>query len=182
MVIANFPIVYKGSNFFYWDNLDITIENLMKHAQKYHKKGIEGQTLVVIDEAQCLFNCRDWGTNSKLRMDWIKFFSQHRHLGFNFILIAQFDRMIDRQIRCLFEYEILHRKLNSFFTFLPVTFFMCIEKWYGANMKVGHIVLRYRKKISRLYDSYALFAFDDVAKYEAGSSVGSVADGGRGTP
>ena len=30
------------------------------------------------------------------------------------ILIAQFDKMVDRQFRALFEYEYVHRKVSNF--------------------------------------------------------------------
>ena len=36
------------------------------------------------------------------------FFSQHRKLGFNIILITQSDRMLDKQIRSLVEDEVKH--------------------------------------------------------------------------
>ena len=160
-VIANFPLVFntekENENFFYIDNSDFTISYLENYAIQKHKVGIEGQTLVVVDEAQILFNSRDWGTNSKLRMSWIKFFSQHRKYGFNFILIAQFDKMIDRQIRSLVEYEVVHMKMNNFFILLPFTFFLCVERWYGQKMKLGHQIIRYSKKISKCYNSYATF-------------------------
>ena len=99
-VIANFPLVGKRitPNFEYWDNSEITISRLMDYARQHHRLGVEGQTLVVIDEAQCIFNSRDWNgkgivhnalkKQSDSRMDWIKFFSQHRKFGFNIILIA----------------------------------------------------------------------------------------------
>ena len=76
-----------------------------------HKIGKEGQTLVVIDECQIIFNCRDFGR--KDRNAWVTFFAQHRKLGFNVILITQSDRMLDRQIRSLVEEEVKHRKLNN---------------------------------------------------------------------
>lgn len=159
-VIANFilnvPSEYKN-NFIYVDNPELTIEYLQQYAYKNHFVGVEGQTLVVIDEAQILFNSRDWGSNSNRRMEWIKFFSQHRKYGYNFILIAQFDRMIDRQIRSLIEYEVSHMKMNNFFWFLPFTFFLCVEHWYGQKMKTGHVIIPYRKKIATLYNSYATF-------------------------
>ena len=40
-------------------------------------------------------------------------FSQHRKLGYRVILIAQFDRMLDRQIRSVLEYEYIHRKVRT---------------------------------------------------------------------
>lgn len=160
-VIANFvlniPDKVQKTRFKYVDNSDLTIDFLVSYAYKNHKFGVEGQTLVVIDEAQILYNSRDWGTNSKKRMDWIKFFSQHRKYGYNFILIAQFDKMIDRQIRSLIEYEVSHMKINNFFWFLPLTSFLCVERWYGQKMKVGHNVIMYRKKIANYYNSYMTF-------------------------
>lgn len=159
-VIANFilnlPNKYKG-NFIYVDNSELTVDFLKEYAFKNHLLGVEGQTLVVIDEAQILFNSRDWGVNSHKRMNWIKFFSQHRKYGYNFIMIAQFDKMIDRQIRSLIEYEVVHMKMNNYFWFLPATFFLCVERWYGQKMKTGHIIIPYRKKIANLYNSYSTF-------------------------
>lgn len=163
-VIANFPLTFKNNNhknnFIYVDNSDMTIDYLENYARENHFIGVEGQTLVVIDEAQILFNSRDWGSNSNKRMAWIKFFSQHRKYGYNFIMIAQFDKMIDRQIRSLIEYEVAHMKINNFFWFLPTTFFLCVERWYGQKMKTGHQIIPYRKKISIAYNSYS--TFDDA--------------------
>ena len=166
-VIANFnlslPSGVKG-NFIYLDNSEFTIDYLLSYAKSHHQIGFENQTLVVCDEAQILFNCRDWGTNSKIRMQWIEFFSQHRKYGFNFIMIAQFDKMIDKQIRYLIEYEILHMKMNNFFSFIPVTFFLCVQRWYGQRMKIGHEVIPYRKKIAKLYNSYMTFEKEDASQ------------------
>lgn len=156
-VIANFSFKTESPNFLYKDNSEITVEFLVDYASIYHKYGVEGQTLVVIDEAGTLFNCRDWGTNSKKRMDWIKFFSQHRKFGYNFVLIAQFDKMIDKQIRMLIEYETTHMKINNFFFFLPMTAFLAVEHWYGQRMKTGHQVIIYSKRIAGLYNSYQMF-------------------------
>jgi len=170
-VIANFPINYNTEHFFYFDNSEMTISNFMKYARKNHKLGVEGQTLIVIDEAQIIFNSRSWNTDGNNRMDWIKFFSQHRKLGFNFIIIAQFDRMIDRQIRCLVEYEIAHMKVNNYFRIIPITVFLAVQRWYGQKMKIGSELLTYRKKIANLYDTYKMF--DDAPV---------VNDGGQGAP
>ena len=168
-VIANFPLTGKKitPRFEYWDNSDITIGRLMDYARQHHRLGVEGQTLVVIDEAQCIFNSRDWNGKGVLhsalkrqpdsRMDWIKFFSQHRKFGYNVILIAQSDKMLDKQIRSLIEYDVKHIKMNNgFFFFLP-TSFLAVEKWYGQRMKLGQEVIWYHKRVAAMYDSYALF-------------------------
>lgn len=156
-VIANFLINFPSKNFFYWSNSDMKVEAFYMYAARHHKIGIEGQTLVVIDEAQIIFNSRNWNTNSNERMRWIEFFSQHRKLGFNFILIAQFDRMLDRQIRCLIEYEVAHLKVNNYFRIIPITTFLAVQRWYGQKLKVGVEYIFYRKSVANYYDTMALF-------------------------
>lgn len=167
-VIANFPLsVDAGDRFEYWDNSEVRIDRLCAYSVEHLRRGVEGQALLVIDEAQCIFNSRDWNgkgivgsalkRDPETRMDWIKFFSQHRKFGYNIILIAQNDKMLDKQIRALVEYDVKHIKMNNgFFFFLP-TSFMAVEKWYGQNMKLGTQVLWYHKRIAALYDSYAMF-------------------------
>lgn len=179
-VISNFNLRINNAlyteKFFYKDNSEITIDFLMEYAFKYHQVGIEGQTLVVIDEAQILFNSRDWGTNSKKRMDWIKFFSQHRHFGFDFILIAQFDRMLDRQIRCLIEYDVSHHKLNNWLIILPVTAFVAVTKWYGQRIVLDREVIFYSKKIANLYNSYMIFDNKDKPEISGAPSQGEATE------
>jgi len=116
-LICNFPVntgfVKKcRAQVEYWDNSELTAERLVAYALEHHKIGKEGQALVVIDECQIIFNCRDFGR--KDRNAWVTFFSQHRKLGFNIILITQSDRMLDKQIRSLVEDEVKHRKLNNY--------------------------------------------------------------------
>lgn len=166
-VIANFPVNVdkikrskrcKMGKFIYMDNSDFTVNFLTKFALDNHVKGKEKQTVIVFDEAQAIFNPRDFRRSD--RMDWNHFFTIHRHLGFNVLLITQNDRLLDRQIRCLIEYQVKHRKLNNFGTFgalLPISVFACIEYWYGVNEKLGSEFLVYKKYYSNLYDSYALF-------------------------
>ncbi|MBU3134626.1 zonular occludens toxin domain-containing protein [Clostridium gasigenes] len=173
-VICNFPVAYdkikigkkfKRGEFVYKDNKDLTTDFLYQYAFKNHTKGKEGQTLIVLDEAQSLFNPRDYRDVN--RKDFNHFFSLHRHLGYNVILITQNDRLLDRQIRCLVEYEVKHRKINNFKTLgalLPFKTFACVNYWYGVNEKLGVELFTYRKMYSDLYDSYALF--DNVLKKE----------------
>lgn len=166
-VICNFPVAVnkikpvrnsKLGDFVYKDNRDLTTNFLYKYALDNHVKGKEAQTLLVIDEAQALFNPRDFRDVN--RKDYNQFFSLHRHLGYNVILITQNDRLLDRQIRCLIEYEVKHRKINNFKTIgmlLPFKTFACVSYWYGVRERLGVEFFRYRKSLSDLYDSYALF-------------------------
>lgn len=157
-VIGNFMVTIPNQkNYYYVDTLEMTPDLFMQFAEDHHVPYKENQTLIIIDEAQLIFNSRDWNGKNSNRMEWIKFFSQHRKFGFNVILIAQFDRMIDRQIRSLVEYEVAHFKIGNYFKWLPMTAFMSVMRWYGQKMKVGHEVIVYRKKIGQIYNTYAVF-------------------------
>lgn len=169
-VIANFTInekmiKNKSASFIYKDNSDLTVEFLVSYALKNHKLGIENQTMVVVDECSVIWNSRSW-QGDKYRINWLKFFVQHRKLGFNFILISQTDRQIDRQIRSLFEYEVKHRKVNNFKIgkILPFPVFIAINYWYGINEKLDSQFFTYRKKWGKFYDSYGTFELDNTIK------------------
>ena len=167
-VIANFDINpdTKGyaERFTYRDNMSLTPDFLLAFSEDFFKgrKVKEDRILLVIDEAQLVFNSRNW--NQGQRMAWIEFFSQHRHFGYKIILIAQFDRMIDRQIRSLVEIEVNHRKMGNFGVkglLLSLPFrgrlFLAISYYYGLNEKVGTSFLLPRRRYFRLYDSYSRF-------------------------
>jgi len=172
-VIANFPInmeqVSKNGKkrtgkFIYLENDKLTVPYLKQHAQENHKVGKEGQTLLVIDEAGVMFNARDYGSFD--RMPWINFLMTHRHYGFNVILVSQVDRLIDRQIRAFIEYDVKHRKANNYkfiglmLTLLHIPVFVAITYWYGIRERCSAEFFRYRRKDSRLYDTYMLFGGD----------------------
>lgn len=173
-IVTNFEIdesmitSKKRGMFCYLYDDQITPEFLRDYALQHHKKNQrgqirEGQTYIVLDECQRMFNCRSW--NDKERQKWCTFFCEHRHFGYHVILITQMDRLVDRQIRSLAEYEIKHRKINNFGKggFLvsllcigrPV--FCAIEYWYGAKERCGSSLMLGRNKYFRFYDSYKLF-------------------------
>lgn len=167
-LICNFPIKEdavkkRRSHVEYWDNSELSAARLVQYALKNHVIGKEGQTLIVIDECQVIFNCRDFGR--KDRNAWVQFFAQHRKLGFNVILITQNDKMIDKQVRALVETEVKHRKINNYglggliLSLTGMTWFAAIEYWYGGNkLVIGKQFFAYHKKYAEIYDSYKLFS------------------------
>lgn len=150
--------------FFYIDNLVLTPDVLYKYALKHHVMGKESQSLLVIDEAQTRFSPTAvklfTQENKFYRQEWLDFFTQHRHLGYDILIISQFDRLIDAQVRCLFEYNYVHRKVNNFrslgkiLTIFKVQAFMQVQYWYGAHEKCGSKLFFYKRKYSKIYDSY----------------------------
>lgn len=166
-VIASFPVKLdlisengkkKLGKFVYKDYSELTVDFLVDYARKNHKLGIEGQTLVVIDECQIIFNPRQFDRGD--RLNWITFFTQHRKLGYDFVLITQFDRLIDKQIRSLIEFEYKHIKNNNngFIGFLlPFALFSYVKYWYCVKQQIDASLFFYRKKFADIYDSYKFF-------------------------
>lgn len=171
--IANFDIDVtkipkcKG-NFIYLDNEYLRPETLIKFSKVYFSthQFKEGRLRLYIDECQLLFNAREWNITG--RREWLSFFTQHRKYGFDIYLIAQFDRMIDRQIRCLIEYEVIHRKASNFGTmgtlfsmFSGGNLFVAITMWYPLREKIESEFFRANKKYFTLYDTYNTFNADE---------------------
>lgn len=171
-VIANYEIdesrfkgaFKRGAIFISTDNEDLTPEHLIEFSRMYFKKHKfkEGKIRLYIDEAQLIFNCREW--DKKGRAEWTSFFTQHRKYGFDIFLIAQFDRMLDRQIRSLIEYEVKHRRLSNAGIggkFLSVALggntYLAVQCWYPMKTKIGQEIHHIRKRFYSLYDSYKHF-------------------------
>ena len=192
-VIANFKVDLskipdcKGT-FVYVDTYDLSVEYLQEFALRYHdlnRKAKEGQTLVVIDECHRRFNSRDYG--NKDRRDWLTFLPEHRKYRYNFILIAPYDRMVDRQIRSLFEYEVVHRKANNFrligsiLTVLHLQLFWAMSYWYGNKELVGIEKFRYKEKYGCIYDTFAMFDSTILEKIKR-ETAEAASDGGGEAP
>lgn len=150
--------------FQYVPNDKLTPEFLIEFARMYFAGRIvhEDTITLVIDECQLLFNARDW--NKPDRKGWLSFFTQHRKYGYHIILVAQFDQMIDKQIRSLVEYEYIHRKMSNFGWrgwILSILFggntFVAVKVWYPMNQKVGSDIYHARRKYYRIYDTFLDF-------------------------
>lgn len=147
----------------YRDGSKITVSWLLRYAEEHHSAGREGQTTVVIDEAGIKFNCRSF--SDKDRQPWLDFFAKHRHYGFDFILISQSDRQLDRQIRYCIEQENKHYKLSNFNWFGRLLswlagggLFVVHEYWYGFHgERNGTDVIRYSRKVASIYDTHFKF-------------------------
>lgn len=169
-VIGTFHInkdcLFKNSKFeyIYVNIYSLSPSFLVSYAKNNRsllKKNVEGSFLLVIDEAQRIFNSRTW--NNKDRNDWITFFAEHRHLGYDIILIAQNDRMLDRQIRSLIEYDFIHRKITQFglkgkLLSLLTGSFMYVKEWYPLREKIDSAFFRADKRLFNFYDSFEEFS------------------------
>lgn len=168
--IANFDIdvskIKKAKGqFIYLDNDHVNPDILIKFSKVYFHdhKFKEGSIRLYLDEAQLTFSCREW--NSKGRKEWISFFTQHRKYGYDIYLVAQYDKMIDKQIRSLIEYEYVHRKVKNFGAwgqifnaFAGGGLILAVKRWYPIGEKIGSETLRINRRYYDLYDTLDTFS------------------------
>lgn len=170
-VIANFTIntdqlrPAAAEHYIYCGNDQLT-PDLLRLMSKIWFAGrhvVEDQILLVIDEAQLLYNARAF--QARDRAAWVSFFSQHRKYGYHVLMISQYDRMLDRQIRAMIEYEWIHRKVGNFgikgFVLNLLAggkLHVAVRVWYPLKEKVGSQFFKARKGLYQLYNSYTEFA------------------------
>lgn len=162
-IITNFAV--NGIYTKFLSNMELTPANILSFVDGLRRPGKngavrEGEFLLVIDEAQTVFNTRNWAINSS--KGWVDFFTQHRKYGFNVILVCQSEEMIDKQIRFCIEYLVQHRRFSRF-GFLGKIFsiffgeFLVLKKWYGDKQVLERDTFRGSKRLYSLYDTNALF-------------------------
>lgn len=172
-VVSNIPMSFpkKCKNtgaYVFKETYEINPKYLMTFSEgvrerKHIKRLPEDYIYLVIDEAQLIFNCRNWG--DKERKEWVKFFTLHRKLGYKVILITQMSKMLDNQIRGLLEYEIIHRKFSNFglrgwfisLVLCSPTLFACVRVWSAMNERIDCEILRYSRRIAKMYDTSKLY-------------------------
>lgn len=174
-VICNFQIdtktfkKHREGGFLFCPNQFLTPDFLYDFSEQYKRKVLNGgrikedNILLVIDEAQLLYNSRTW--NVKGRAEWLRFFTLHRKLGYHVILACQDIGMIDKQIRSVIEYEVEHRKLANMGISGKVVNFLkggktciAIRTYVPSKMKVEKYYMKIRPKYYMLYDTNMIFA------------------------
>lgn len=171
-ILCNFPVnvdnirLRRQKDVRYITNDELNPDLLVSIAKEYFagRRVREDSILLIIDEAQLLFNARDWSAKGRDRWTW--FFTMHRHFGYCIILCAQFDRMLDRQVRCLIEYEYIHRKVKnmgwrgwllSFLFLSPFSeLFVKVKIWYPMKERIDCDFYKASPKFYNIYDTYEL--------------------------
>lgn len=175
-VIANFPLNFNNGlkehahRFMYVPDEFLMGEAGVAFLYQTSKKwfyGKEGSCLVVIDEAGNYFAPMDFAKpEQKL---WRTFFTQSRKMGYDFILVSQTDKQINRTIRACVEYEVVHRKANAVFPFkyLPFTIFVYVKYWKQNRERLGSETSLFVKKFADLYDTHMMFGkFDKQVDFD----------------
>ena len=156
----------KLGQFVYIPNGRLEPNSLIEFSKLYYSKMPfdENGLLLVIDEAQLLFNSRTWLDSD--RSDWVYFFTNSRHFGYKVILITQFAEMIDKQIRSIVEIEIKHRNMANFGFFGKLLSLLCGGKLYACisyysglkeRIKVQYVFGR--RHLYDFYNSYEIDSF-----------------------
>ena len=81
-----------------------------------------------------------------------------------FTLVAQFDKMIDKQIRSLIEYEYVHRKVKELGAWGQIInaaagggLIFAVKRWYPIGEKIGTETIRINRRYFDLYDTLNTF-------------------------
>jgi hypothetical protein len=132
----------------------------------------ESRGVAVLDEAHNWLNSRTWDADEtgqattkaeavRRRLDIVRFFSQHRKLGWDVYLITQDEANLDRQVRSLFEYHVhlknLRRyKLFGLFPIVPVPLFVAVTTWHdNEKSRLGVESFLLNRKLAGCYDTTA---------------------------
>lgn len=176
-VVANFDVnrdLLKNPNGFHaYDNMSMSVDELVRISRDYvmmHPDAKEGSIKLFIDECGVIFNARKW--SDKARAEWVQFMLQHRKLKYDVYLVTQFADMVDKQIRSLVEYEVIHRKLNNVgwvgrlvnLLAFGHPIFVCVNYWYPMKQRLGAEFVLGRKKYYSMYDTDFLFYSQDASQ------------------
>jgi hypothetical protein len=131
----------------------------------------EGRGVMLLDEAHNWLNARTWDADEsgqglsksqavRNRLNIVRFFSQHRKLGWTVYLVTQAESQLDAQVRRNFEYHVHLRNFHNFrvlgLRLIPMHLFSAVTVWHDAQQsKVGARVYRLNRKLARLYDTTA---------------------------
>lgn len=168
LVYSNFPIKFskkeikKGidKRWYYYTDEEMTPEFFVAESFRRGFFGKEGHTLLIIDEAGVYFNSRDWQVAGEKRKEWIKFFNVFsRKCGYDIVLIAQSERMIDRQVRAAMEYRVKHVKLRNYkwFALIPWQIFAAVSYWQGGAFRGSMQLIAFNPFVAKKYDSMKIF-------------------------
>lgn len=158
------------------DNDEITPEFLRAFAKERHKEDRESQTLVVIDECQLKFG--DTFMTKNTAKPWGRFFSQHRKLGYDVLMVTPSLRTgLIRDIRVIVEIETVHWKMTNYPTksiflgvilliiqLLPINLFMSVMQWRAMPEKKFLIrrLFLYKPKYGKMYDTFKIYDMDEM--------------------
>lgn len=74
------------------------------------------------------------------------------------------DSNLDKQVRGIIEYQLLHRKISNIGiagalvgSLFGGGLFYCVEVWYPQKERIGGGFFLFNKRLDKLYDTHAIF-------------------------
>lgn len=115
----------------------------------------EGELLLAIDEAHVLLGARQWCR--KDRQSWVSWLAQHRHEGWDVILIAQSLKAIDSQVRAIVDDEVRHVRIDRWLPIpMPWPVILAVGHSPTAGLRTGTQLIVPWPRILRAYDTMAI--------------------------
>lgn len=113
---------------------------------------------VYLDEIHLFFNARDWSKTNTESKGLLSFLTQSRKAGVNVTFIAQEITTVEKQFRCLAEWELYvfssdHIPLGFLGKF-PIKFFMVSQRDAQNGVLLKKHFKSYSKAFFRLYGSF----------------------------
>jgi hypothetical protein len=126
------------------------------------EKKLEGRGVAVFDEATEDLGARDWNRDD--RRAALRFFEQHRKLGWDVYVIAQDAERVDKQLRTLAEYEVTLRNLKRYKPFMGVpiwpfgNLFLALWRWHGerGTRPFRKQLFTLNKTVAGMYDTHQI--------------------------
>lgn len=147
----------------------------------------EGRGLMVVDEAHMLFNARTWDQDDTgkgrtkaeavaFRQKNLRFFSAHRHLGWDILCITQHEDNIDAQLRRNWEFHVKVRNLKNFrvsgLQIVPFNLFQATRFWNDKQKSRAGAERYLLTKVANIYNTHSLAA--DVDQEHEAEGIGDV--------
>jgi hypothetical protein len=131
----------------------------------------EERGYMILDEAHLWLNARTWDQDEsgqelskaqavEKRLTIVRFFAEHRKLGWRVYLVTQDAGRLDNQVRGNFEYHTHLKNLRKWkaFGFIPVFWFNCfvaVTTWHATKGERLGVQVYLLSKLANLYDTMA---------------------------
>lgn len=179
LVIANYRVdltkfkLKKDSKFVYLSNKQLEYPyELVKVIKEYQEEHGYRRMLIVIDEAQMLFDNRKW--NIAGREQWMLFFTHHRKITRDkgeVLLLTQREASIDPKVADIVEFKSYHHKTCNMGTIMFLIGLFTGDRLHhyvtywgpGKNVRTANKYFLRKNRDCDIYDTFDEFElFDDI--------------------